>query len=338
MSHAVDDFMRSLVEALVIVIAISFLSLGLRAGAVVALSIPVVLATVFMFMDLSDIALQRVSLGALIISLGLLVDDAMITVEMMIRKLEEGWTKAKAATHAYMTTHFPMGTGTLVTVAAFLPIGMAQSSAGEYLFSLFAVVAVALIASWFVAAIFTPLLGVVLLSEKRTAARHEPGRAMRVFSRKFSSCACGGDRATVALAVRGVRACHGRGSPSCRSSSSRPSDRPELFVDMQLPQNASIAATEKAASELDRLLRDDPDIERWSTYVGQGAVRFYLPMLVQLPNNFLAQAVVLTKNLDARERVQPASSARSRSSFRRWSDGSIRSKWECRSDGRCSTA
>jgi multidrug efflux pump subunit AcrB len=300
-SHAVGDFMRSLEEALVIVIAISFLSLGFRAGAVVALSIPVVLAVVFVFMDLSDIALQRVSLGALIISLGLLVDDAMITVEMMIRKLEEGWTKAKAATYAYMTTHFPMGTGTLVTVAAFLPIGMAQSSAGEYLFSLFAVVAVALIASWFVAAIFTPLLGVVLLSEKHRS-RREPGGVMRAFREVLLLCmrwrrvtvavAC----AAFALAMVGLTFVPRQFFPSA--------DRPELFVDMQLPQNASIVATEKVVSGLERLLRDHPDIERWSTYIGQGAIRFYLPMLVQLPNNSFAQAVVLTKNLDARERMR----------------------------------
>jgi multidrug efflux pump subunit AcrB len=239
-----------------------------------------------MFMDLSDIALQRVSLGALIISLGLLVDDAMITVEMMIRKLEEGWTKAKAATHAYMTTHFPMGTGTLVTVAAFLPIGMAQSSAGEYLFSLFAVVAVALIASWFVAAIFTPLLGVVLLSEKHRT-RHEPGRGMRAFRAILLLC-MRWRRATVALAcVAFVLAMVGLAFVPRQFFPS--ADRPELFVDMQLPQNASIVATEKAISELERLLRADPDIERWSTYIGQGAVRFYLPMLVQLPNNSLAQ-------------------------------------------------
>ena len=302
-SHAVDDFMRSLGEALIIVIAISFLSLGLRAGAVVALSIPVVLATVFVFMDLSDIALQRVSLGALIISLGLLVDDAMITVEMMIRKLEEGWTKANAATYAYMTTHFPMGTGTLVTVAAFLPIGMAKSPAGEYLFSLFAVVAVALIASWFVAAIFTPLFGAVLLSEKvnRRTPRGQ-GRVMRAF-RAVLVTSMRWRRVTVALAAAafvlsmiGLAFVPRQFFPSA--------DRLELFVDLTLPQNASIAATENAASELDRLLRDDPDVERWSTYVGQGAVRFYLPMVVQLPNNFFAQAVVLTKSPDGRERVR----------------------------------
>ena len=302
-SHAVGDFMRSLVEALVIVIAISFLSLGLRAGAVVTFSIPVVLATVFVFMDLSDIALQRVSLGALIISLGLLVDDAMITVEMMMRKLEEGWTKARAATYAYMTTHFPMGTGTLVTVAAFLPIGMARSSTGEYLFSLFAVVAVALIASWFVAAIFTPLFGYVLLSEKVSQrARRNQSRVTRAF-RHVLILSMRWRRATVALACAafavamvGLAFVPRQFFPS--------SDRPELFIDLQLPHNGSFAVTEKAASEIDRLLRDSPDVERWSTYVGQGAVRFYLGMLVTLPLNSFAQVVVLTKNLDARERLR----------------------------------
>ncbi len=302
-SDAVDDFMRSLVEALIIVIAIGFLGLGLRAGAVVALSIPVVLAVVFVFMDFHNIALQRVSLGALIISLGLLVDDAMITVEMMVRKLEEGWTKSRAATYAYMTTHFPMGTGTLVTVAAFLPIGMTKSAVGEFLYSLFAVVAVALIASWFVAAIFTPLFGVVLLSEKvKHRARREPGRAMRVF-REILVLAMRWRRTTVALAVAAfVLAMVGLSFVPRQYFPS--ANRLELFVDLKLPQNASIAATEKAASELDRLLLDDPDIDRWSTYVGQGAVRFYLPMLVELRNNFFAQAVVLTKSLDARERVR----------------------------------
>jgi multidrug efflux pump subunit AcrB len=300
---SVNEFMRSLAEALMIVMAISFLSLGLRAGAVVALSIPVVLAAVFVIMDFSNIALHRVSLGALIISLGLLVDDAMITVEMMIRKLEEGWDKAKAATYAYMTTHFPMGTGTLVTAAAFLPIGLAQSAAGEYLFSLFAVVAIALIVSWFVAAIFTPLIGFVLLPDTlRRRVGEERGRVIQAF-RRVLLVSMRWRRVTVALAVgafvvavAGLGLVHRQFFPA--------SDRPELFVDLKLPLNASYETTERAATELDRLLRQDPDIDRWSTYVGQGAVRFYLPMLVQLPNDFFAQAVVVTKGGNARDRVQ----------------------------------
>jgi multidrug efflux pump len=302
-SHAVGDFMRSLEEALIIVIAISFLSLGLRAGAVVALSIPVVLAVVFIFMDFSGIALHRVSLGALIISLGLLVDDAMITVEMMVRKLEEGWDKARAATYAYMTTHFPMGTGTLVTVAAFLPIGMAKSPAGEFLFSLFAVVAVALIASWFVAAIFTPLFGMVLLSDKvKDRKRDAPGRIMHEF-RQMLILSMRWRRTTVTLAT-GAFALAMVGLAFVPRQFFPSADRPELFVDLKLPQNASITATTKIASELDRLLRDDSDVDRWSTYVGQGAIRFYLPMLVQLPNNYFAQAIVVAKDLPARERVR----------------------------------
>ena len=302
-SHAVGGFMRSLGEALVIVIGVSFLSLGLRAGACVAFSIPVVLAVVFVYMDLSNTALQRVSLAALVMSLGLMVDDAMITVEMMVRKLEEGWAKAEAATYSYMTTHFPMGTGTLVTVAAFLPIGMAKSMTGEYLFSLFTVVAVALIASWFVAAIFTPLFGAVLLSEKVKHRSHrQPGRVMRCF-REILVLAMRWRSVTVALAVAGF-AIAIVGLAFVPRQFFPSSDRLELFVDLKLPQYSSITATERAASELDRLLLGDPDVDHWSTYVGQGAVRFYLSMMPQLPNDFFAQAVVVAKDLEARERLR----------------------------------
>src|SRR6185437_7640956 len=159
---AVDDFMQALWEAIAIVLGVSFLSLGTRAGAVVAFSIPLVLAAVFVLMEVSDIDLQRVSLGALIIALGLLVDDAMITVEMMVTKLEEGLDRA-AATFAYTSTAFPMLTGTLVTVVGFVPIGFAKSAAGEYTFSIFAVVTMALLVSWVVAVVFAPLIGVKIL-------------------------------------------------------------------------------------------------------------------------------------------------------------------------------
>ena len=168
--HAVDDFMEALWEAIAIVLAVSLVSLGLRAGAVVALSIPLVLAAVFVAMELFGIDLQRISLGALIIALGLLVDDAMITVETMVTRLEHGDDKEKAATFAYTSTAFPMLTGTLVTVAGFVPIGFARSAAGEYTFSIFAVVAIALIASWIVAVLFAPLLGVWVLKKPKTVA------------------------------------------------------------------------------------------------------------------------------------------------------------------------
>ncbi len=184
---AVDDFMEALWEAIGIVLAVSFISLGIRAGAVVACSIPLVLAAVFVGMEFAGIDLQRVSLGALIIALGLLVGDAMITVEMMVTQLEAGAEKTKAATFAYTSTAFPMLTGTLVTVAGFVPIGFARSSAGEYTFSLFAVVALALLISWIVAVLFAPLIGVTILPDKmKHTAEAEPGRIMQGFRRALT--------------------------------------------------------------------------------------------------------------------------------------------------------
>ena len=170
--HSINEFMEALWEAIAIVLAVSFLSLGLRAGAVVAFSIPLVLGIVFITMEIAGIDLQRVSLGALIIALGLLVDDGMITIETMVTKLEEGYDKVRAATFAYTSTAFPMLTGTLVTIAGFVPIGFARSAAGEYTFSLFAVVAIALVASWFVAVIFAPLIGVTILGSRLQDPQH----------------------------------------------------------------------------------------------------------------------------------------------------------------------
>jgi multidrug efflux pump subunit AcrB len=202
-----------------------------------------------------------------------------------------------------MTTHFPMGTGTLVTVAAFLPIGMAKSAVGEFLFSLFAVIAVALIASWFVAAIFAPLFGVLLLSEKaRGRERDRAGRVTRAF-REILILSMRWRRTTVALAS-GALVLSLIGLAFVPRQYFPSADRPDLFVDLKLPHNASVAATRAVATELDRLLQEDSDVDRWSTYVGQGAVRFYLPMLVQLPSNNFAQAVVIAKNVEARERVR----------------------------------
>ena len=181
--EAIGEFTKALCEAIAIVLAVSFLSLGFRAGLVVALSIPLVLAIVFVVMEALGISLQRISLGALIIALGLLVDDAMITIEMMISKIEEGMEKIKAATFAFTSTAIPMLTGTLVTVLGFLPIGFADNNTGQYCFSLFVVIAVALVASWFVAVIFAPVIGLSILPSriKKTHATDEPGRFMRAF-------------------------------------------------------------------------------------------------------------------------------------------------------------
>ena len=301
-SHAVDDFMEALWEAVAIVLGVSLLSLGMRAGAVVALSIPLVLAAVFVAMGLFGIDLQRISLGALIIALGLLVDDAMITVETMVTRLEHGDAKEHAATFAYTATAFPMLTGTLVTVAGFVPIGFAHSAAGEYTFSIFAVVTIALIVSWVVAVVFAPMLGVWILKAPKVSHAVQPGPIMRGF-RRFLVLAMRVRWATVLLtlglfgaALYGMRLVPQQFFPS--------SDRTELVVDMQLPENASIYATESTSARIDKLLTGDQDVDHWTTYVGQGAVRFYLPLNVQLPNDFFAQSVIVTKGLRERDRVK----------------------------------
>ena len=300
--HAVDDFMEALWEAIAIVLGVSLITLGLRAGAVVALSIPLVLAAVFVGMTLFGIDLQRISLGALIIALGLLVDDAMITVETMVTRLEHGDDKVQAATFAFTSTAFPMLSGTLVTVAGFVPIGFAHSAAGEYTFSIFAVVAIALITSWVVAVLFAPMLGVWILKKPRATHSGEAGPIMRAF-RRFLVLAMRARWITLivtlalfGLALAGMRLVPQQFFPS--------SDRPELLIDLQLPENASIYATRDISARLDRLLKDDEDVDHWSTYVGQGAVRFYLPLNVQLPNDFFAQVVIVTKGLQERERVK----------------------------------
>ena len=266
--HAVADFMEALWEAIAIVLGVSLVALGLRAGAVVALSIPLVLAVVFMIMMFAGIDLQRISLGALIISLGLLVDDAMITVESMVTRLERGDEKEQAATFAYGSTAFPRLAGTLVTVAAFVPIGFAHSAAGEYTFSIFAVVAIALIGSWCVAALFTPLLGVWVLKKPKTAHPEEPGPIMRVF-RRFLAMAMQARWVTVVatLVLFGL-GLYGMGFVPQQFFPS--SDRPELLVDLQLPENASITATKDVSARMDKLLNDDKDVDHWSTYVGAG--------------------------------------------------------------------
>ena len=301
-ANAVDEFMKALREAVAIVLGVSLLSLGLRAGAVVALAIPLVLAAVFVAMELLGIDLQRISLGALIIALGLLVDDAMITVESMVTHLEQGEDKERAATFAYTSTAFPMLTGTLVTIAGFVPIGFARSAAGEYTFSIFAVVAIALIISWVVAVLFAPLLGVWILKRPKATHSAEPGPIMRIF-RRFLMLAMSARWVTILVtlgmfgaALYGMRFVPQQFFPS--------SDRPELLVDLQLPENASITTTRDTAARLDKLLKADQDVDHWSTYVGQGAVRFYLPLNVQLPNDFFAQTVVVTKGVEQRDRVK----------------------------------
>ncbi|PMZ89223.1 MULTISPECIES: efflux RND transporter permease subunit [unclassified Pseudomonas] len=291
--EAVGGFTSALFEAVVIVLLVSFVSLGVRAGLVVACSIPLVLAMVFVFMEYSGITMQRISLGALIIALGLLVDDAMITVEMMVTRLELGETKEQAATFAYTSTAFPMLTGTLVTVAGFVPIGLNASSAGEYTYTLFAVIACAMLVSWVVAVLFAPVIGVHILSANVKPHEGEPGRIGKAFNGGLLWCmrnrwwAIGITVLCFVLAVFSMRYVQNQFFPS--------SDRPEILVDLNLPQNASIDETRRAVDRLEATLKDDPDIVRWSTYVGQGAIRFYLPLDQQLQNPFYAQLVIVSK-------------------------------------------
>jgi multidrug efflux pump subunit AcrB len=300
--HAIRDFTTSLWQAIAIIMAVSFVSLGIRAGAVIALSIPLTLAIVFPVMQTTSIDLQRISLGALIIALGLLVDDAMTTVDVMTSRLAAGDSKEEAATFAYKTLAMPMLTGSFVTAAGFIPIGFARSSAGEYTFSIFAVVSYALVLSWIVAVLFAPLLGVVLLSKPKEKPSAQPSALLRYF-RRFLVGAMRARWLTIGVTIAGFVAAI-LGSPFVARQFFPPSDRPDLLVDLSLPQNASIYASEEAAEKLDGLLRGDPDVDRWSTYVGRGAIRFYLPLSVELPNNFFTQAVVLAKDVAARERLQ----------------------------------
>jgi multidrug efflux pump len=299
---AISEFMTSLWQAIAIILVTSFISLGVRPGLVIALAIPLTLVVVFSIMQLSGIDMQRISLGALIIALALLVDDAMTTTDAMLNRLAQGDDKVAAATFAFRTYAFAMLAGTLVTIAGFVPVGFAASSAGEYTFSLFAVVAIALIVSWFVAVIFAPLLGVAILKPPTTAQPAEPGRIFRWY-RGFLIWAIRARWVTIALTLALFGASF-LALPLIPRQFFPSSDRPELLVDLTLPQNASIYASEAVARRFDAVLKDDPDVARWSTYVGRGAIRFYLPLNVQLPNDFFAQAVIVAKDVAARERLR----------------------------------
>ena len=302
--HAVSGFTHALFEAVVIVLAISFLSLGMRAGLVVAIAIPLVLAITFVVMAYADISLQRISLGALIIALGLLVDDAMIAVEMMVARLEAGDPLEKAATNVYTSTAFPMLTGTLVTIAGFIPIGLNSSNAGEFTYTLFVVIAVSLIVSWIVAVLFTPLLGVTILPAKMKGHHGKKGRLAQMFSNLLLVCmhhrwiTISVTVVTFLLAVFGMQFVQQQFFPS--------SDRDELVIDWNLPQNASIADTNAQMARFEReQLQGNDSVEHWSTYVGIGAPRFVLSFDVQTANTWFGQMVVMTKGgIKARDRVK----------------------------------
>jgi multidrug efflux pump subunit AcrB len=288
-------------EALVIVLAVSF-GLGLhtkplridwRPGLVVLLTIPLVLAITFLSMWAFGINLHKISLGALIIALGLLVDDAIIAVEMMARKLEEGYDRAQAVTFMYESTAFPMLTGTLITAAGFLPIALAKSAAGEYTFSIFAVTAIALLISWFVAVLFVPLLGDWLLKKPPSAHREQelfdaPFYAR--FRRLVDGCVewrktvIAITLASLALGIVGFRFIEQQFFPD--------SNRLELVVNLWLPEGSSIAATEEETKKFESWLGAQPELDYYVSYVGTGAPRFYLPLDQQFNNTNLAEIIV----------------------------------------------
>lgn len=305
--ESVHEFVQSFVEALVIVLAVSFFSLGWRTGIVVALAVPTVLAVVAMVMLALGMSLERISLGALIIALGLLVDDAIISVEMMVVKMEQGFDRIKAATFAWTATAFPMLTGTLVTAAGFLPVGFAKSGSGEYAGGIFWVVTISLVASWFVAVVFTPYLGLKLLPDFHKGEHGDPhaiyntpmyGRLRRAITwcverRMMVVCA------TVLLFVTSLV---GFGHVSRQFFPA--STRPELLVEVRMPGGSSFEATSRAVETMESFMKDDPEIKTYTSYIGSGAPRWFLPMAPELPNTSYAVTVLDTADAAARDRVR----------------------------------
>lgn len=338
--HSVNDFVRSLAEALIIVLAVSLLSLGWRTGIVVAFSIPIVLAATFLLMDWFDIGLHKISLGALILALGLLVDDAIIAVEMMAAKMEQGWERTKAASFAFTSTAMPMLTGTLVTVAGFLPIATAVSSTGEYTRSIFQVSAIALGLSWLAAVIVVPYLGYHLLpatdhsqpppptvwqrikgmfgarhtTTTLTPAVHDTDHAAALYQTPFyrrlqaTVTWCVKHQGIVIIATVLLFAVAIASFSKVQQQFFPDSTRQEIVVDLRLAENASDAATEQAVRKLEQWLatwqQHHGKVENIVSYLGAGAPRYYLPLDVQLPNRAFGQLVILTRDLPQREALR----------------------------------
>ncbi|WP_334190086.1 efflux RND transporter permease subunit [Noviherbaspirillum sp.] len=315
-TSSVNEFLRTLAEAVLIVMAVSFVALGLhtkplrldvRPGLVVALTIPLVLAVTFLFMRIFNIDLHKISLGALIIALGLLVDDAIIAVEMMVRKMEEGFSRFDAATFAYTSTAMPMLTGTLITAAGFLPIGLAKSAAGEYTFSMFSVNALALLISWFAAVLFTPYIGYVLLKAKPASGaggHHELFDTP--FYQRFRSLVtwCVEWRKTTILLTLVVFGLGVFGFKFIEQQFFPDSSRPELMVELWMPEGTAFAATEAQAKKFEDFIRQQDGVESITSYVGTGSPRFYLPLDQIFPQTNVSQIVVLPKDLKARETLR----------------------------------
>ncbi len=313
---SIREFLQVVIEAVVIVLAVSFFSLGVRAGTVVALSIPLVLAGTFFVMYLFNVGLHKISLGALILALGLLVDDAIIAVEMMALKLEQGMDRVSAASYAYNTTAFPMLTGTFVTVAGFLPIATAASATGEYTRSIFQVVTIALVLSWFAAVIVVPYLGYHLLKEEHHGEKKKGlfsglGRLKESFANGFTRffkgliTLCVRFPLTVILLTVMSFAAAVYSFQLVQQQFFPEATRLELLVDLKLSEGSSREATETEAKKVETFLNTQLDhIDNYATYVGAGSPRFYLPLDQQLPNPSFAQFVITTKSIPHREALR----------------------------------
>ena len=322
-TNSVNEFVRVLIEAVAIVLAVSFLALGLhrreggrglrrfvldvRPGLVVFITIPLVLAITFLAMNYWGIGLHKISLGSLIIALGLLVDDAIIAVEMMVRKLEEGYTMARAATFTWDATAMPMLTGTLITATGFLPIGMANSAVGEYTFAIFAVTVIALVISWIVAVMFVPYLGVRLLKVKpHVGPAHEVFdgpfyvrfRALVNWCVQHRWITIGLTIGTFVLGIVGMGQVQQQFFPD--------SSRPEILVDVWLPEGSSIGTTDEVARRIEARMASEPGVKSVSTWVGSGVPRFYLPLDQTFPQTNVSQLIVLPQDLKTRERLRQA--------------------------------
>ncbi|WP_180038277.1 efflux RND transporter permease subunit [Acinetobacter sp. YH16052] len=331
--RSINEFMKVLAEAVIIVLLVSFFSLGFRTGLVVAFSIPLVLAMTFAGMQLFDVGLHKISLGALILALGLLVDDAIIAIEMMAIKMEQGYSRLQAAGHAWRTTAFPMLTGTLITAAGFLPIATAASSTGEYTRSIFQVVTIALLVSWLAAVLFVPYLGDKLLPDfnkdliqkapwyQRLWARlrkqpepqpmvHHAGEHYDPYQTRFYQGfrrwvnACVTYRKTVIAATVGIFILSILMFKLVPQQFFPPSNRAEILVDLKLEEGASLKATEAAVKKVEAFLSKQEGIDNYVAYVGMGSPRFYLPLDQQLPQTSFAQFVVLASSLEDRNEIR----------------------------------
>jgi len=315
-SKSVGEFVQVLIEAVVVVLAVSFLSLGLHTkplridiwpGLVVGITIPLVLAITFVVMLYWGVGLHKISLGSLIIALGLLVDDAIIAVEMMVRKLEEGYDKMRAATFAYDVTAMPMLTGTLITAAGFLPIGMAKSAVGEYTFAIFAVTTAALVISWFVSVYFVPYLGAKLLKVKPHAAGGQPHELFdSPFYSRFRRAVdwCVAHRWTTIGATLLVFALGIVGMGKVQQQFFPDSSRPELLVDLWLPEGSTLQHSEAVAQRFEARMRQETGLEAVTAWVGSGVPRFYLPLDQVFPQANVSQFILLPKDLATREELR----------------------------------